>query len=52
MDFKGLPLTFLNPLVKQLNTFDLISLLIAIERKHTPKDLKQTQFYIILFNQK
>ena len=53
MDFKNLPLTFLTPLIKNnINTFELINLLIAVEKLFEPKELTRSDFYLTIFDQK
>jgi hypothetical protein len=49
---KNLPSTFLLKLGQQLNTFETMNLLMAVERKFDPKELVQSDMYLLVFNQK
>ncbi len=47
-----LPLTFLNKLIKYLNSYEIVNLMIVLSESNKIKDVVSTSFYNYLFNQK
>ncbi len=52
LKLQQLPLTFLTKLIKYLNSYEIVNLMIVLSESSKIKDVVSTGFYKYLFNQK